>query len=329
MSLMTSIGPTSVLSGKHLDLVICIDRSESMGYGRRQSKLSKAKHLTTELVTNLSSEDRVAVVTFDSTAEIYFPLAPISHLKTFETSLEQISERGNTCLVRGIRASRDAFDLKAMRARCIIILSDGRANLSFDGYGGFEGSVSLEKELKEASIDFKSLGISAIAIAIGTDAFIMPLKAITDTAKGHLIFNDPGNIQGLVKAIRSDTTSFPLFIKTQILEKRNMEVAFIPSELPAGQPTWSLESLTEHVAIVSGEIASTYSTVGEALVSNPSNQRLAKVALLSIEDDALKSYRERLPKTTMRVRSGEVILLDKSYRLELELDKDDAVDLKI
>jgi oligoendopeptidase F len=100
-----------------------------------------------------------------------------------------------------------------------------------------------------------------------------------------------------------------------------MEVASFPSELPAGQPTWSLESIYEHVAIASEEIASAYSSIGEALIINSSNQRFAKTALMSIETEVLKNYRERLPKTTKRVRLGETILLDKSYRLELELEE--------
>lgn len=57
-----------------LDLVICLDRSGSMGYGRGEMKLNEAKHLTASLVKNLPAEDRVAVVTFDSTAHIHLPL---------------------------------------------------------------------------------------------------------------------------------------------------------------------------------------------------------------------------------------------------------------
>lgn len=328
MSLMTSVRSNPVLSSKPLDLVICIDRSESMGYGREQSKLAMAKHLTGEIVKSLSADDGVALVTFDNTANISLPLTSISQLKNFEATLTSISERGNTCLTSGLKTSREAFG-SATRTKRAIILSDGRANLSFDGSGGFEGSTSLELELKEDSINLERIGVKAIAVAIGTDAFTMPLKVIADATKGRLILHRLENIQELVTAIRSDTISLPLPIKSPLLEKNEMEVASFPSELPAGQPTWSLESLYEHVAVVSEEIASTYSTIGEALIYNPSNQRFAKTALMSIENDILKNYRERLPKTTKRVRSGEVILLDKSYRLELELEKDSLIDLKI
>jgi len=103
--------------------------------------------------------------------------------------------------------------------------------------------------------------------------------------------------------------SFPLSLKTPVLEKKGLEVAAIPSELPAGQPAWSLESLDEHVAVVSNELASTYATVGEVVVSNPLNGRFARVALFSIEAEVLKSYRERLSKTAGRVRSGKLFSL--------------------
>lgn len=327
MALMTGARQNLTPKAKALDLVICVDRSRSMGYGHKQTKLNEAKHLAFELTRSLSPDDRVAIVTFDSIANIHLPLTAVSQLKNFEATLDQISERGNTCLIRGLKASREAFNLEAARNRRLIILSDGRTNLPFGGHGGFEGSASLERELKEEYTSLEQAGIETIAIAIGTDAFIMPLKTITDAMRGRLILDGLGNIQRLAGAIHSDAMSLPLAVKTPLLEKRGLEVAAMPSEFPTGPTTWSLESLNEHVAVVSEEIASACPTIG-VLVSNPSNQRFARVALASIEDDTLKSYHEHLPKTAEKVRSGETILLDKSYRLELELDKDDVVDLK-
>ena len=80
---------------------------------------------------------------------------------------------------------------------------------------------------------------------------------------------------------------------------------------------------------MSEDTATAYASATDAIIPNPANQRFAKVALMSVENEALKGYRERLPKTTSRVKSGEIILLDKSYRLELELKKEDVIDLKI
>ncbi len=328
MSQMPSIRSDPLLDIKPLDLVFCVDRSASMSYGREQSKLAIAKQLVKELVKNLSVEDKVALVTFDSTSNISFPLTSISQLKNFEAILTAISERGNTCLASGLKTSMEAFE-SATRTKRAIILSDGRDNLSFDGSGGFEGSISLELELKECGITLDGMGVKAVAVAIGTDAFPMPLKVVADASGGCLILRGLRDVHELVTALRSDTISLPRPIKSPLLEKSEMEIASFPSELPASQPTWSLESLYEHVAVVSEEMASTCSTVGEALICNRSNQRFAKTALMSIEKGILKNYRERLPKTTKRIRSGEVILLDKSYRLELDLEKESVVDLRI
>ena len=327
MSQMTSVR-SNPFSREPVDLVFCVDRSESMSYGREQSKLEIAKQLVSELVRSLSVEDRVALVTFDNTANISYPLTSMSQLNNFEAILTSISERGNTCLASGLKTSREAFE-SATRTNRVIILSDGRGNLSFDGSGGFEGSISLELELKECSINLEQIGAKVVAVALGTDAFPMSLKVIADATGGCLILSRLRKIQELVTAIRSDTISLPLSIKSPLLEKNEIEIASFPSELPASQPTWSLESLYEHFAVVSEEMASTYSTVGEALIYNKSNQRFAKTALMSIENGVLKNYRERLPKTTTRIRSGEVVLLDKSYRLELDLEKDSRIDLKV
>ncbi|MDQ1280956.1 MAG: Ca-activated chloride channel [Thermoproteota archaeon] len=328
MSLMTNVRSNPVLDGKSMDLVICIDRSESMGYGHGQSKLTLAKDLASEIIRNLSAQDTVAIVAFDNVARISLPLTPTSQLQNLEAIMSSISERGNTCLSSGLKTSLEAFKSTA-RLKRAIILSDGRTNLSFDGSGGFEGSTSLELELREDSLNLEQIGVRAITVAIGTDAFTLPLKVISDATKGRLIPTSVEKIQELVTALHSDTLSLPLSVKTPKLEKNEMDVASFPSELPAGQPTWSLESIYEHVAIVSEEIASVYSNVGEALIINSSNQRFAKTALMSIETEILKTYRERLPKTTRRVRAGEAILLDKSYRLELELEEDSVVDIKV
>ena len=328
MSLMTRIGSSSALSNNPLDLVVCIDRSDSMGYGRRQSKLDEVKHLVIELVNTLSSEDRVAITTFDNMANIHVPLTLKSQLKNLRAAIDRISERGNTSLVRGIKISQEAFDLEAGKVRRIIVLSDGRTNLSFNGEGGFEGSISVEKELADACMNFERLGISVVAIVIGTDAFVMPLKNITDTVRGCLILDELKDFSQLIKTLHSETILLPISFKSPLLERR-LDVASIPQELPTGQPAWSLESLNEHVAVVSKEISSIYLSASQAIVANPLNQRFARVALMSIEDDSLKSYCERLPKIAERVKAGEVILLDQSYRLELNLDKDDIVDLRI
>jgi len=113
--------------GEHLDLVICFDRSGSMSYGRKKAKLSESKQLFAELVESLLPEDKIAIVAFDSIANVVFPLTDVSELRNLEAFLGRISERGNTCLSEGVKMSVEAFDLKAASARCIIILSDGRA----------------------------------------------------------------------------------------------------------------------------------------------------------------------------------------------------------
>lgn len=327
MSLMANVKSNLSPSSSPLDLVICIDRSGSMGYGNGQSKLDEAKSVTSDIVKVLSDVDRVALVTFDSVANVNLPLTPILQLRSFETILHPISERGNTCLAGCLKASEEALK-SANATKRVIILSDGRANLSFDGSGGFEGSTSLELELKDESIKLKEVKAKVIAVAVGTDAFIMPLKTISDATNGRLVLHRLENIPELVTAVRSETMLFPIHLKSPRM-KNKMEVASFPNELPAGQPTWSLESIYQHFTIVSEEIKSTSPTTGEAIVYNPSNQRFAKIALMSIENEALNNYRERLPKTTQRVRFGEVILLDKSYRLELEVEKDSVIDLEI
>jgi len=84
-----------------------------------------------------------------------------------------------------------------------------------------------------------------------------------------------------------------------------------------------------HVAGVSQTLYEAYEPHHRAFLVRPNKTREARTALMSIESDVLAAYRRRRPKTAQAVRTGDALLLDKSYRHFLGSGKDDKVELVI
>jgi len=80
---------------------------------------------------------------------------------------------------------------------------------------------------------------------------------------------------------------------------------------------------------VSETLFETYKRRRRAFLINPENGREARTALISIVSKGLTDYKHRRPKTAAAVNSGEAILLDKSYRDYLGLDKGAIVELML
>ena len=200
----------------------------------------------------------------------------------------------------------------------VVLLTDGRANLSLDKMEGFEGSLDLEKELIEITTKAQQRNITVHTIAVGEDAFTNTLRAVAETAEGkYWIAEDYHGLQT------------PPIEKKKISEKWSLKVHTAPAELPSAQPTWTKESQFLHVAVVSETLFETYKRRRRAFLINPENGREARTALVSVRFKDLTGYRKRRPKTAAAVNSGEAILLDKSYRDYLGLDKGAIVELML
>ena len=279
-------------------LIVCLDISESMGYG---NKIETAFNVIRKAFKDLGEGDEFALVVFETFAETL--LEPtLRNQVNLEQVFENISIRGVTCLSEGLKTALELADEEST----LLLVSDGRANLSLDKLWGFEGDIKLEEEAVKILAQKK---INFYGVAVGEDSFLTIFEKIAEKTGGHYYVAE--DFQGLKQ---SPKTVKP--VKTYTLE-----VHKAPKELPAAQPTWTKESQLLHVAVVSDTIYNEYLKNRRAILVNPLNNRRARVSLISISSSELEPYRKR-SKRAREVEEGKAILLDKTYRDYLQLSRE-------
>lgn len=140
-----------------LNLALVIDRSGSMS----GLKLSYARKAARFLAAELTSRDRLAIVTFDEEVKVVAPSMPVSDPQPFIAAINTIHSGGCTALFDGWRAGAtqvaEHLDPGAMNR--VLLLSDGQAN---------EGLTNLEQIAAKVA-GLTQRGISTSAFGLGDD----------------------------------------------------------------------------------------------------------------------------------------------------------------
>jgi len=292
-----------------MKLLVLLDISESMGYsGKREAAIELAIKASGEV---LEEGGEAAVLAFESFAELVAPFSAYS-VDELRSLMEEVPLRGVTCLSYALEESKKL--LQEAGSAEVLLVTDARPNVNLARTGGFEGDVKLEEEALKLA---KELGVKVHCVAVGEDALTHTLKALSKAT---------GGIYSLAETFRGLVSQRSLSV-VKVVD--GLEVRGVPLELPYSQPTWVRESQTLHLAVVSEDIYKRYVETQLAFLLNPVNGREARIALISIEDQRLKPYVERRPKTAEKVRRGEAILLDRSYRDFLGLEKKGKIRLEI
>lgn len=137
-----------------LNLALVLDRSGSMS----GPKLELAKEAACNLVSNLSSRDRVAVVAFDSTVDCIVESTLVTDKRALHGAIRSIDDAGQTALHQGwvdggLQVARHLG--REMTSR-VILLTDGQANVGESDPGVL---ASHAGGLAERGISTTTMGI--------------------------------------------------------------------------------------------------------------------------------------------------------------------------
>jgi len=286
-----------------------------MAYGE-PVKFDLAVNVIQKVIRSLNESICVGLVTFDVMAEVKLDLQRLNW-EMIRNAFEELTTRGVTCIAAGLTEAINMIEKSRLNGE-ILLLTDGRANLSLNRMSGFEGSLVLEEELLKIAEEASNKHIVIHAVSVGEDAFTQTLSTLSMATKGHYWLAE--DFQGL----KVKMPHKPLKI-----EINGLKVHGVPAELPSAQPAWTKESQFLHVSVVSQDLYEEYKISRRAFLINPKNRREARTALISIESECIAAYRARRTKGTDEVRTQKAILIDKSYRDYLSLERNDTVNLII
>ena len=172
-----------------LNLALVIDRSGSMA----GSKLSHARKAARFLVGQLSSRDRLAIVTFDDEAEVVMPSRPVRDPQPFLAAINRIRSGRSTALFDGWRtgALQVAEHLEAAGLNRVLLLSDGHTN---------QGLTDSE-QIGELVSGLCQRGVSTSAFGLGRDFDEDLMGAIATGGEGTLAhLESPEQLEDLYAA---------------------------------------------------------------------------------------------------------------------------------
>lgn len=279
------------MQGTKEKVVFIVDRSISMEY---DNKFNEAVEAIINLI-NKFNIGRAGIIAFDHLVDESLPLKEVTSVDEIKEALKKIFPRGNTNISKAIKFANEHYT-----STDFFLISDGRANLALNGSGS-EGEEVILKELLHISGEVVEKGNTLSCVSVGEDSFLSFLSDISAATSGSFF-------------VSKEILKFEEF---KVKQKVKVVAQPIPEELPAGQPTWAKELNTAHVAVASGELFKLYKNSKLTIVRNEKNGRSIRVPLLSVEEEVLKSFRERLPKRAENIRRGKTILVDASARKAL------------
>lgn len=170
------------LNRKRADIMLVVDSSGSM----EGDKLELVKAGLDTFLMRILPEDRVGLITFDSSARVATPLAPLTDNRIqLQTAISDMRARGKTAVFDALELAR--AELEALppteddRITAIVLLSDGADN-------------SSAIDLDGLSANFEESGISIFPVAYGADADVSIVQAIAEFSRTQVVQGDTGDI---------------------------------------------------------------------------------------------------------------------------------------
>ncbi len=149
-------------------LVLLLDRSGSM----KGARLDAAKTAALAAVYALDPTDQVAIVTFDTDADVVVPLQSAGNQKPIAQQIAKIESGGGTAFVPALSAALAELGNSKAASKHVLLFTDGESPS--------EGVSELIAKLRAANVT-----VSTIAVGDADTAF---LGKISTSGNGHSYF---------------------------------------------------------------------------------------------------------------------------------------------
>ncbi len=180
---------------KPADIALVLDVSGSMNDA---GKLDQAKVGLHAFLKALSPQDRVALITFSTTASTVVPLEPMStaNRTALDATIDGLFPDGGTAVFDASLASLSLLNRSAAKThiQAAVILTDGQDNKSKATVQDVVGALSGQSE---------SGGVRVFTIAYGADADGSALAEIAKAGGGKPYTGDPRTINSVYTSISS------------------------------------------------------------------------------------------------------------------------------
>ena len=177
------------------DVAVCvvIDRSGSM----QGPKIEAAKESARATAEALSPNDILAVVAFDSEAQVYVRPQRAANKMRISADISRLQSGGGTNIYPGLKEAFELLEGVNAKVKHVILLSDGEAP--------YDGLVELVQDMRAARITVSAVGVT------GADRNL--LSMIADNGDGRLYMTD--DIGALPRIFMKETTEAQ---KSQLVE---------------------------------------------------------------------------------------------------------------
>lgn len=206
-------------------VALVIDRSGSMGEGSAGTKLGLALDAATRTVRALKPSDKVAVITFEDTAEVRVPLTGLERSEDIISQIQRINPGGGTSVYSGVSLGYETIQGDSTPIKHLIILTDG---MSADpDYG------SLIAQMKA-----KKITATGVVIGAGTqDMYGHDLARVSKETGGRFyVVNNEKEIPGIYLQEIERISSKPLEEGPFLPQATDMAEAIIPGGAWQGFP---------------------------------------------------------------------------------------------
>ncbi len=197
-TVLLELTPSKGLGRVPSNVVFLLDSSSSMG----GDKWTMVKQAAIELISSLQDDDRVALVTFDSSAKEIFPLASLAENR--EVMKEAIKKMESPCgvtnLNEGLKVAYRSFEKrtssdKVKRVNHVILLTDGFPTDN-EGYR-VENTDVYEKIVRQE----EHITLTGVGIGSADDYDANFINKLSDLGRGSYYHaNDIGKFKEKIRA---------------------------------------------------------------------------------------------------------------------------------